>query len=87
MFRIDNFLFGLVIGSLFPTIFILGLNFLFLDYLKADLKEDTIYVLSVLINFLIFRIYMINMEMDKTGRGILLATFIYAFGYIFLYIM
>ena len=51
MFRIDNFLFGIVIGSLLPAIFILGFNFLFLDYLQADLKEDTIYVLSVLINF------------------------------------
>ena len=87
MFRIDNILFGIVIGSLLPAIFILGFNFLFLDYLQADLTEDTIYVLSVLINFLIFRIYMINMEMDKTGRGILLATFLYAFGYIYLYII
>ena len=87
MFRLDNFLFGLMIGFFFPIIFILGLNIFFLDYLEADIKEDTIYVLSVLFNFLIFRFYMINMEMDKTGRGILLATFGYAFVYIYLYVM
>jgi len=87
MFRVENFLFGLIIGSLLPLIFILGLNVFFLDYLKADIKADTIYVLSVLFNFLIFRIYMINMEMEKTGRGILLATFCYAFVYVYLYIM
>ena len=87
MFRVDNFLFGLIIGSLFPLIFILVFNIFFLDYLKADIKVDTIFVLSVLFNFLIFRVYMINMEMEKTGRGILLATFGYAFVYVYLYIM
>ena len=87
MYKIDNFLFGLVIGAIVPVIFIYFFNYLFLSYFKAEVKEDTIYVLSVLFNFLIFRLYMINMNMDKTGRGILLSTFIHAFIYIYLFFL
>jgi len=87
MFRVDNFLFGLVTGSLLPVIFLFGLHMFFFEYLKSDIKEDTLYVLSVMINFLIFRYYMINLRKDKTGRGILLATFGHAFVYIYLYII
>ena len=51
MYKIDNFLFGLVLGAIVPVIFIYFFNYLFLSYFKAEVKEDTIYVLSVLFNF------------------------------------
>ena len=87
MFRVDNFLVGLAIGSLLPVIFLVGLHTFFSEYLQSNIKEDTIYVLSVMVNFFIFRYYLINLKKDKTGRGILLATFGHAFVYVYLYII
>ncbi len=87
MFRVDNFLVGFAIGSLLPVIFLVGLHMFFLEYLQSNIKEDTIYVLSVMVNFFIFRYYLINLKKDKTGRGILLATFGHAFVYVYLYII
>ena len=87
MFKIDNFLFGLFIGAIVPVLFIYLFIYLLISFLEAEIKEDTIYVLSVLFNFLIFRLYMINMNMDKTGRGILLSTFLHAFIYVYLFIL
>lgn len=88
IFKKDYFSFGLVIGSLLPTLLFFGLNFLFENYFeKVFIELNTIYVLSIVFNFLIFRYYMVNIEMEKTGRGVLLATFIHAFIYIYIFII
>jgi hypothetical protein len=87
MFRKDVFLFGLLLGSILPTLLFFGLKLFFVDFLEIFIEINTIYVLSILVNFLIFRYYMINIQMDKTGRGILLGTFGHAFVYVYLYIM
>lgn len=51
------------------------------------LPDATIMVIAVAVNLIIFRIYMVNMRLDKTGRGILLATFIYAILYVVLFFL
>jgi len=87
IFKKDYFLFGLIIGALSPLFCFFGAKLLLNDYFNFSIKINTIYVCSILINFFLFRYYMINKEMDKTGRGILLSTFGYAFLYIYIYII
>lgn len=83
----DKFIVGFAWGIFLPV-----LTF-FLVYLLDDwiadtkkrpyiLRDDQKFVLSVIFNVLIFRLYMINWKMEKSGRGILAATFMYAIFYL-----
>ena len=46
--------------------------------------KSTSQLIALFFNVLVFRVYMIRWEMDKTGRGILAATFIYALIFFYL---
>jgi hypothetical protein len=50
------------------------------------LRDSTMMLLALFSNFIVFRYYMVNLKYDRTGRGILLVTFVYAgvFFYLFL---
>jgi hypothetical protein len=79
--------FGLMLGSLLPILiyFLLSsVNQINRGGETRDLfDENTLYVLSIFFNILPFRIYMVNLKFDNTGRGILLVTFIYAGLFVF----
>ncbi|MDP4268428.1 MAG: hypothetical protein Q8880_13475 [Bacteroidota bacterium] len=82
-FKKDNMLFGVAMGVLLPLI-CYGIFSYLADIFEAKhngtpiMQKSTIQVVSVVLNVLTFRIYMINLKFDKTGKGILLATFVYA---------
>ncbi|MFN4121940.1 MAG: hypothetical protein ACK4GL_01400 [Flavobacteriales bacterium] len=81
-FKKDNMAFGTSLGAVIPILmFILLSAFNQIErggVSKPLFDNNTLYVLSIFTNIVPFRIYMVNLKMDKTGRGILLVTFIYA---------
>ncbi|HNQ12501.1 MAG TPA: hypothetical protein PKH65_05580 [Bacteroidia bacterium] len=87
----DSMWLGIILGVLVPIISV-GF-FIFIDRFVATyffnlpslFSMPTIQVIAIFINVLVFRYYMLKKYYDYTGRGILLATFIYAFVYFYLY--
>jgi heme/copper-type cytochrome/quinol oxidase subunit 4 len=85
-----------IISGLIPAIVIPFILYIFFTWLEAYLsrtygvkkilRNDTIYVLAVVIsNFLLFQLYTFKFYLERASKGILLATFIYAFAYIILF--
>lgn len=81
---------GIVIGLVLP-VFIYYLFEAINIYSSRELfnkpvifSKSTSQLIALFMNVIVFRIYMLRLEFDRTGRGILLSTFIYAF--IFFYI-
>ena len=84
IFKKDNFFVGTFLGLFLPIIL-----FFFGGLLKQETQfsfdDSTIYVVSCIINLPIFRLFMINFNKDKTGRGILFSTFLLMFYYLYKY--
>lgn len=83
-FNEDKLWIGAVIGTIVPAA-IFGLVYLIIILItKASnahhliLRPSTIILLSLIANLILMRIFLINRNQDKTGRGILLITFIIA---------
>ncbi|NOX45386.1 MAG: hypothetical protein GXO89_00230 [Chlorobi bacterium] len=77
----DHFLFGFIIGILFPTllygiIWIINLIVIEINGTGSGLDNESHVLLSFVGNLLILRYYFINLKYDKTGRGIIVVTFI-----------
>jgi hypothetical protein len=91
MFKKDNWLLGIALGVLLPVI-VYGIILLVLKQLGTTptgnyaLKPSTTRLLALFSNFIVFRYYMVNLKYDRTGRGILLATIIYAGVFFYLYL-
>lgn len=84
--------FGLLLGFLIPAL-VFGLVYL-IDIFFAGkagkpyvIKDGTKLVIGVAINVILFRYYMVNRRMDKTGQGILAATFAYAIFFVIVFVM
>ncbi|MCX7768719.1 MAG: hypothetical protein N2110_06845 [Flavobacteriales bacterium] len=83
----DNGWMGLAIGLFLPICIFLALYFL--DQTIASnrgrlyiIRDDQKFVLSVIVNILSFRLYMVTWNLYHTGKGILGATFLYAIFYV-----
>ncbi len=85
MLKKDNWLLGILLGGLMPLVIYL----LILGAMKQwgtiseqpdiyYLKKSTMLLIGIFSNLFTFRYYMVNLKFDKTGRGILLTTFVYA---------
>lgn len=85
MLKKDNWALGVIMGLLLPLI-VYGIIFTIVrTYGVVDeirgiymMKQSTMQLIGIFSNLFTFRYYMVNLKYDKTGRGILLATFIYA---------
>ncbi len=91
LFNRDQFWFGLFVGLIFPTLLFLILYAV--DLLAMDLwnthilaKQEYLYILSLVVNLLTIRYYFVNLKYDKTGRGILLVTFVLGIAYFVLFL-
>jgi hypothetical protein len=79
---------GLALGLFLPVI-IFSLIHLIDRQLAQDrgrafiIRDDQKFVISVILNILIFRLYMVTWNLEQTGKGILGATFLYAIFYVF----
>lgn len=87
MFKIlkeDKLWIGALIGIIVPAAISGIIYFIIILITKVShahhliLRPSTIILLSLIVNLILMRIFLINRNQDKTGRGILLATFIIA---------
>lgn len=81
MLKKDNLVFGTLIGLVLPVAFfgLLKLIAVFVEpgtTWSRPFESDRIYLLSLLINVIPIRLYFVNYKFDKTGRGVLLTTFL-----------
>lgn len=77
----DHYIFGLTIGILFPVVFfgfIYCINYILfvLGVAKFYLDLQTHILISMAANLLLIRYYFVNLKYDKTGRAVLLITFV-----------
>jgi hypothetical protein len=91
MFKKNSFVLGIAIG-VFVTVAgyftLVFLNELISGWfgLKAVFSQSTVDVIAIFLNVFPFRYYMLKLEMDYTGRGILMVTFITGLTYFFYYL-
>jgi len=82
----DSYLFGGIFGAVLPGIalVIIAAIFRFLESVMAapvDIEKKHLLLLSIIINLFPLRTYLVKFNYDKTGRGILLITFIYVIAF------
>jgi hypothetical protein len=86
MLKRDNFVFGLLIGTVLPLLLFIFLEeVVTVDVLgqsQPRFDKATNLVLALVANLLPFRQYMQKGHYEKTGKGILLMTFVYALVYV-----
>ena len=90
-FHRDQFWFGLLIGLVYPAVLfavLLGIDTTVFRWAGRHIleKQEYLYILSLVVNLLTIRYYFVNLKYDKTGRGILLVTFIYGITYFVLFL-
>ena len=85
----DSLILGIVLGIVLPMAFLAILYFLSRvfapegkDYL---VPLPTVALISVFPNLFTLRHYLVKLKLDKTGRGILLVTFVLAILYFIFY--
>ena len=81
MLKKDKISLGLLIGILLPAAFygilkLVNLGLIEIRNENFQIKEHTIILLSIFINIVPIRYYFVNLKFDRTGRGILMVTFI-----------
>ncbi len=77
----NNFFVGVLVALVTPVLFygLLALvTALLVDWgvWKGFSPKENIYLLSVLVNVVLFRTYFIRLKTEKTGQGVLLTTII-----------
>jgi hypothetical protein len=81
MLKKDNLVFGTLIGVVLPAAFfgLLKLISVFLEpgtTWSLPFESDRIYLFSLIVNVIPIRLYFVNYKFEKTGRGVLLSTFL-----------
>jgi hypothetical protein len=89
MLKRDNIAFGALVGLVLPGLAygLLRLLSLFVEYgsiWSMPFETDKIMLLALTINLIPIRVYFVRYKFDKTGRGVLLVTFLIMAAY-FLY--
>lgn len=80
MFKIlkkDSFILGIILGLVVPVIFFFLITLINTQFLEDTISRNTIILISIVLNVFVFRYYLLNDKKDKTGRGVLMATFAY----------
>ncbi|MEJ2594266.1 MAG: hypothetical protein P8100_03870 [bacterium] len=77
----DNYLLGIAIGLALPVIFYALLYLLDMGVVAAFgqhmlRKQEYLLLLSIAINLFPIKYYFVNLQFDKTGRGVLVITFV-----------
>lgn len=82
----DKFLLGIIIGAVTPWILFGILYYLNVfigsfHYDVAFLRVSTLQLIAIVVNVFFLRYYLATLKFDKTGRGVLLVTFVYILAY------
>lgn len=86
----DSFWLGLLLGIILPAVVFGILYFINITFPNSAtgvpiFKITTILILGIVPNALVLRYYLVNLKADKTGRGILFVTFIFAIVFMIFY--
>jgi len=85
----DSLALGIVIGFVCPIVLFAVLYFLSRTFAPAGkdylVQLPTVELLAMLPNLFTLRHYLVKLKLDKTGRGILLVTFVFAILYFIFY--
>lgn len=88
MLKKDNWILGIVMGLLLPVVVFFVILFALKTWGTVNgqipIRESTLQLVAIFTNLFTFRYYMVKLKYDKTGRGILLTTFIFAGIYFYL---
>ena len=94
MLKKDNWILGIALGIVVPAIIYGLVYFIIRQWGTIDetlnlyfLKQSTMQLMGIFVNMFTFRYYMVNLKYDKTGRGILLATFVYAGIFVYMHVI
>ncbi|MCF8218632.1 MAG: hypothetical protein K9I29_01315 [Bacteroidales bacterium] len=78
----DTFLLGIILGLLVPVVLyfiIFYVNGFLEDSTGKDfLTQNTTMLISIVLNVFVLRYFLVNKNREKTGRGVLMATFAYS---------
>jgi len=85
----DSLVLGIVIGTVFPSV-LFAILYAVSRFFAPEGKEYlvqpvTLVLISIFPNLFTLRYYLVKLHLDKTGRGILLVTFIVAILYFIFY--
>lgn len=86
MLKKDNIAFGVLIGLVLP-ILVYGLLWFISLLVETEgawsrpFQPENMMLLSVMLNLIPMRIYLVRYKFDKTGRGVLLITFLLVAAY------
>ncbi|HPS82825.1 MAG TPA: hypothetical protein PLA88_00805 [Bacteroidales bacterium] len=86
-FRRDNFLLGIGIAVLLPVLtwlLLQGITSILAGSSGDIFQQSTDQLLAICANLIPFRYYLVKLKADKTGKGILLVTFLMAMVYFYL---
>lgn len=86
----DSFWLGLALGIILPAVcfgilFFLNVTFINHETQKSIFRLTTVIIISIIPNALTLRYYLVTLKADKTGRGILFVTFIFAIIFMIFY--
>jgi len=84
----DSFILGIAAGTILPLV-IYAILYFVADSFKIlpHLKDSSLQLIAIFINMFLLRYYLLKVKYDKTGRGVMLATFVLAMIYIALFMM
>ena len=82
IFKKDAVLLGVLLGVVIPVVF-WWLQKLVFDFLDFNVEDSSLKLFALMFNLPVFRYYMINLKYEKTGKGILFLTFIWAIIWVF----
>tara|TARA_B100001250_G_scaffold413038_1_gene445899 strand:+ start:299 stop:565 length:267 start_codon:yes stop_codon:yes gene_type:complete len=82
IFKKDAVLLGVLLGLVTPVIF-WCLQKLILELVGWTIEDSSMKLFALMFNLPVFRYYMINLKYEKTGKGVLFLTFIWAIIWIF----
>ena len=90
MVKRDSYLLGIILGIVAPPVafgILFPVNMLMGRMIDSfiGLPNASLYLISLIINLLLLRYYFVKAKLDRTGRGILLVTFIGFFLYFLLF--
>ena len=82
----NSFLLGIITAAIAPIILYFGLDLIndaLHNHYNKSLPSHSLMLISIFMNLVIFYTYIHKPNYDKTGRGVMISTFLYTFAYIF----
>ena len=84
IFKKDSAILGLVLGVCIPFLFYILEQNLIPLIIGRSFSEPSIQLFALILNLPVFRYYLVHLKYEKTGKGILFATFFYALIWVYI---